>query len=293
VAIRRSGAPFNVQMVDASIYAREKAPQLDYRDQTANFVIGQTIKGGTSGATAVIEDDVDHETFGTLTISQIKGTFQPDEPISSGGGGAAVVDGSLREGIWVLDFAFKPIRIQDVDIPGRGRRHVYYLYYRVVNRTGKPRMFVPQFTLITNPGKPNAKRYEDRAIPQAIRVIQNREDPGIPLVGAVESTGILPPSNREGIDDALFGVALWEGIDPTADTFRVYVRGLSDGYNLIPPPSGSGQPLTQYKALQINCETPGNNAVRTEREIFLSEPPFEWVYYPPMPGGTAANLRRQ
>src|SRR6516164_3018980 len=46
-----------------------------------------------------------------------------------------------KEGIWVLDFAFKPLRIRDVELRDKGRRPVYYLYYRVVNRTGKPRMF--------------------------------------------------------------------------------------------------------------------------------------------------------
>ena len=58
-----------------------------------------------------------------------------------------MVDTSLlprdKPGIWVLDFAFKPLRIQTVDIPGKGRRQVHYLYYKVVNRTGKPRTFIP------------------------------------------------------------------------------------------------------------------------------------------------------
>ena len=61
-----------------------------------------------------------------------------------------------KEGIWVLDFAFKPLRIKTVDIPGKGRRQVHYLYYKVVNRTGKPRMFVPQFIMV------NEKRAEVR-----------------------------------------------------------------------------------------------------------------------------------
>ena len=53
-----------------------------------------------------------------------------------------------KEGIWVLDFSFKPLRIKTVDIPGKGRRQVHYLYYKVVNRTGKPRMFVPEFIMV-------------------------------------------------------------------------------------------------------------------------------------------------
>ena len=58
-----------------------------------------------------------------------------------------------KEGIWVLDFAFKPLRIKTVDIPGVGRRQVHYLYYKVVNRTGKPRMFVPQFIMVNEAGR--------------------------------------------------------------------------------------------------------------------------------------------
>ena len=41
----------------------------------------------------------------------------------------------------------------EVEIPGKGRRMVHYLYYRVVNRTGKPRRFVPQFTLVDDKGR--------------------------------------------------------------------------------------------------------------------------------------------
>ena len=57
-----------------------------------------------------------------------------------------------KQGIWVLDFSFKPLRIVTVDIPGKGRRQIHYLYYKVVNRTGKPRMFVPQFIMVNENG---------------------------------------------------------------------------------------------------------------------------------------------
>ena len=62
--------------------------------------------------------------------------------------GQRLAAAARQEGIWVLDFAFKPLRIRTVDIPGKGRRQVHYLYYRVVNRTGTPRMFVPQFIMV-------------------------------------------------------------------------------------------------------------------------------------------------
>src|SRR4051812_18010417 len=44
-----------------------------------------------------------------------------------------------RKGIYILEFQFRPVRMIEVDLPGKGRRRVHYMYYRVVNRTGEPR----------------------------------------------------------------------------------------------------------------------------------------------------------
>src|SRR5437764_1057724 len=50
-----------------------------------------------------------------------------------------------KEGIWVLDFRFKDPRLITVDIPGRGRRLVWYLWYQVINNTKEPRTLIPDF----------------------------------------------------------------------------------------------------------------------------------------------------
>jgi hypothetical protein len=186
------------------------------------------------------------------------------------------VDASLlprdKQGIWVLDFAFKPVRIITTDVDGK-RRQVHYLYYEVINRTGKPRMFVPQFSLVTDTGK----RVEDTVLPRVVEQIQNREDPSIPVVGAVNVMGIVPPSTKEGIDDAVFGVAVWEGIDPHADKFSVYVRGLSDGYQQEQGPDG--KPVVKYKTLRVDFIRRGDQFDLKEREIQLLDPPYEWIYW--------------
>jgi hypothetical protein len=188
-----------------------------------------------------------------------------------------MVDASLlprdKEGIWVLDFAFKPVRLRTVDT-SKGRRTVHYLYYRVVNHTGKPRTFVPQFSLVTDTGQ----RLEEAVIPQAIPLVQAREDASIPLRGAVDIMGIIPPSTKEGIDDAVYGVAVWDGVDPKADRFWIYVRGLSDGYQVVPPPDGS-KPAVRYKTLKIEFIRRGDERDLNEREIQLQDPPYEWVYW--------------
>ncbi|WP_435011213.1 hypothetical protein P12x_002514 [Tundrisphaera lichenicola] len=178
-----------------------------------------------------------------------------------------------RQGIWVLDFAFKPLRLMTV-VDEKGRRDVHYMYYQVVNKTGEPRFFVPQFTLVTDTGM----RYEDAVLPQAVKQIQLREDPSIQnLHGAVEIVGMVPPSTKQGIDDAVFGVAIWEGVDPKADKLSVFVRGLSDGYREEPAADG-GKPLVRYKSLQIDFIRRGDEHDLKERELILDEPPFEWTY---------------
>ena len=115
-----------------------------------------------------------------------------------------------KEGIWVLDFAFKPLRIKTVEIPGKGRKQVHYLYYKVTNRTGKPRMFVPEFIMVNEQGQ----KFQDNVIPQAVPLIQAREDATIPLLGAVNIMGMIPPSTKPDVDDAVFGVATWDKWDP-------------------------------------------------------------------------------
>lgn len=189
-----------------------------------------------------------------------------------------MVDASLlprdKQGIWVLDFAFKPLRMRTVEIPGRGRRQVHYLYYRVVNRSGQPREFVPQFTVVTDTGK----RHEEAVLPKAVELIQAREDPSIPLLGAVDVAGILPPSTKDGVDDAVYGVAIWDNIDPNADRMSIYVRGLSDGYQQVTPPGG-GSPVTKYKTLRIDLIRRGDARNLNEKEIQLNDPAYEWVYW--------------
>lgn len=199
-------------------------------------------------------------------------------PVAQGGPqyNVHMVDASLlprdRQGIWVLNFSFKPLRL--ITIENKGRKTVHYLYYKVVNRTGQPITFAPQFTLVTDTGK----RYEDAVIPDAVKRIQSREDPTIPLLGAVDIMGVIPPSKKNGVDDAVYGVAVWDNIDPKADLLSIYVRGLSDGYQMIQPPGG-GKPVAKYKTLRIDFIRRGDERRLHEKEIQLNEPPYEWVYW--------------
>ncbi len=188
-----------------------------------------------------------------------------------------MVDASLlprdNQAIWVLNFTFKPLRIITVDIPGKGRKQVHYLYYRVVNRTGKAHEFVPQFTMLTDTGK----KLEEAVLPNAVRLIKAREDDSIRLLGAVQVAGMIPPSTKATVDDAVFGVALWDNVDPHADRLSIYVRGLSDGHQDVKTPDG--KLVTKYKTLRIDLIRRGDERNLREDEITLADPSYEWIYW--------------
>jgi hypothetical protein len=188
------------------------------------------------------------------------------------------IDASLlprdKKGIWVLDFRYKSIRIRTVEIPGKGRRQVHYLYYKVVNHTGAPRMFAPQFVMVNEKGE----RFEDEVIPEAIPIIQGREDHSMPILGAVDAIGMIPPSTKPNVDDAVFGVACWDRWDPKSDRFSIYVRGLSDGYVEVPSQSG-GKPVAKYKTLRLDFIRRGDEHNLSEKEIQPADPPYQWVYW--------------
>lgn len=65
---------------------------LAYDAQTTNFTVGETLTGGTSGATATIVADNDGGATGTLKVINITGTFADNETITDGAGGSALAN---------------------------------------------------------------------------------------------------------------------------------------------------------------------------------------------------------
>jgi lambda family phage minor tail protein L len=69
---------------------------LAYDNQTTNFTAAKQLTGGTSTATATIMKDTDAGATGTLTLSNVSGTFQDGETITDDNGtpGSATVNGT-------------------------------------------------------------------------------------------------------------------------------------------------------------------------------------------------------
>lgn len=67
---------------------------LAYDAESAAFTVGETVTGGTSGATGVIVRVADDGSTGTLYINALSGNFQNDETITDGASGSATANGT-------------------------------------------------------------------------------------------------------------------------------------------------------------------------------------------------------
>jgi len=114
--------------------------------------------------------------------------------------------------VWALDFRFKDPRLIKVHVPGRGTRICWYLWYQVINRTKEPRLFIPDFELVTL--DPPAV-YHDEILPSVQEAIKKIEDPtGYQKIrNSVTIAAELIPMSRpagEAFPQAITGVAIWD-----------------------------------------------------------------------------------
>jgi hypothetical protein len=186
-----------------------------------------------------------------------------------------------KSGIWVLDFHFKDPRVVTVDLPARGRKLVWYLWYQVANATGEPRTFLPRFVWVCHDEN---TVHLDQHLAKAQAVIQRLEDPA-GLLDIKNSVTIfrepLPVSkefddkgNRIAYPKLTTGVAMWDDINPKSTYFSIYVYGLSDGWSAVDGPDG--KPIVKYKTLQLKFKRLGDEFNQASNQIrFLGS---EWIY---------------
>jgi hypothetical protein len=196
--------------------------------------------------------------------------------------------------VWCLEFAFKPPRTIDVDVPAADgkmrRKRVWYVVYRVKNGGGRRTAvdaadrtnrvteafetairFVPHFVLeslepLTDAEGLTAYRaYLDRVVPSAMEPIQARERvPGrLHDSASMTTTDIAPGEER-------WGVAVWEDVDPRIDFFSIYVRGLTNAMrwrqipgSTIGPDDPPGIHMEHaLESLRLDFWRPGDEAAR-------------------------------
>ncbi len=201
--------------------------------------------------------------------------------------------------LWVLDFKFKDPRIIKVNIPGKGQRVCWYLWYQVINRTGEPRTFIPDFELVTHDGK-TPMVYRDQILPAAQEAISRLEDPtGFYQIknSVTIAKEPIPPSYPNASPKAVTGVAIWidpNEVTPTDDEkdkkekekieklaesnrFSIFVAGLSNGWSLTDPVPPDTKHVVRRKTLQLSFKRTADK-YSTKSEMIQFVPPVQWVY---------------
>jgi hypothetical protein len=175
--------------------------------------------------------------------------------------------------VGVLDFYFKDPRVLTVDIPGRGRKVVWYMLYRIVNRTGGPVTFIPDFTIVTDKNTV----HHDAVLPKVQEQIQQREE----ALGRIRyqnsvtiaSTPIIP-TKPESAPRSVYGVAIWDDVyDKARDAtqFTIFVNGLSNGWTI------DENNTVRRKTLLLPYRKHGDADSTDSSDIRYAEKP-DWIY---------------
>ncbi len=174
--------------------------------------------------------------------------------------------------VWVLDFKFKDPRLASVDIPGRGRKVCWYMWYQVINRTGQPRDFVPDFELVT---LDKNTVHHDQILPTVQAHIRSVEDPTdyLKIKNSVQIAGEpIPATKPDATPKAVTGVAIWDDVDiAESNRYSIFVTGLSNGW------TEDDNKVVRRKTLQLNFKRVGDKFYQDSREIRFV-PPYQWVY---------------
>ena len=208
----------------------------------------------------------------------------PDEIYQTDENGKTVLD---KEGnpvpkpdgkVWVLDFKFKDPRLIKVDVPGRGQKVCWYLWYQVINKTKEPHTFIPDFELVTHD---KHTVHHDQVLPKVQEAIRQVEDP-TGYLNIKNSVTIaaepIPPSRPDATPKAVTGVAIWDDVDPDSNNYSVYIAGLSNGWSQTDNPiSPEREPVVRRKTLELDFKRLGDRYNMTSEEIHFVGP-YRWIY---------------
>jgi hypothetical protein len=177
--------------------------------------------------------------------------------------------------VWVLDFKFKDPRMIKVDVPGRGQRVCWYLWYQVTNYTKEPRTFIPDFEFVA---RNNNQVYHDQILPKVQEAIRRVEDPSnyLKIKNSVTISAEPIPPSKPNAPRPVTGVAIWDDVDPDANIYSIFVSGLSNGWAVTDPIPPSTKPVVRRKTLQLDFKRPGDSNLLQPNEVrFLRS---EWIY---------------
>jgi hypothetical protein len=177
--------------------------------------------------------------------------------------------------VWVLDFKFKDPRMIKVEVPGRGERVCWYLWYQVTNFTKEPHTFIPDFEFVT---RDRNSVHHDQILPKVQEAIRRIEDPTnyLKIKNSVTiATEPIPPS-KPNAPRPVTGVAIWDDVDPDANVYSIFISGLSNGWAITDPIPPSTKPVVRRKTLQLDFKRLGGPEMQRSEDVrFLRS---EWIY---------------
>jgi hypothetical protein len=175
--------------------------------------------------------------------------------------------------VTTLNFDFRDPRMMEVDIPGVGKRVVWYMCYWVSNFSEQPFTFYPEFILLTN----RNTLHIDRDLPDVFEQIRKREDPTnrFHFQNSVTiSKTPIPVSLPDALPRRVAGIAIWPDVAEKAQataSFRIFVNGLSNGWAI----DDDGQ--ISRKSLMLEFDRRGDGSRIDSSEIVYRDV-FKWIY---------------
>lgn len=181
--------------------------------------------------------------------------------------------------VWVLDFVVsKDPRLIKVDVPGRGQRVCWYLWYQVINRTKEPRTFFPDFELVARKSPGKSTVHHDEILPKVQEAIRQLEDPSnsLKVKNSVTIAAMPIPPSKPNALRPVTGVAIWDDVDPEANNFQIFVAGLSNGWKATDPIPPSTKPVIRRKTLELDFRRVGDPYLQRSGDIHFVK--NEWIY---------------
>jgi len=181
---------------------------------------------------------------------------------------------------WELNFEFHDPQRITLTLPGDSKPTTFwYLLYTAANQTNRELPFYPTFHLVTDTLQ--VVEGGDRISPLVYDAIRARHQKLYPfLVDPPRVFGEL----KQGEDNRLTSVAVFQDFDPEASSFSIYVGGLSGEIVRLANPSFDGsqkesdqnpQFFVLRKTLAIHYDFPGDT--RTRNMSVPARVKREWV----------------
>lgn len=175
--------------------------------------------------------------------------------------------------IWTMQIDIVDPRMITVDVPGRGKKVVWYMIYRLINRSDQPRLVIPDFELVI---PTRGLTLHDEVLPAVQEEIRKREDPSnrYNMQNSVTiSRSPIPITKPDAAPRTITGVAIWADVwDKARDVtdFRIFVSGISNGWSI------DDEGKIRRKTLELKYKRLGDGSRIDSSEIRFDE--HRWIY---------------